>query len=114
MPNQSNPISSCQRWVSTDAIVRRVRDLPDSFVNAICFCMSPALTVGLLTSIDFEKSLMLNKGSCSSSDSTSVHDFSIAPGAPGEHGASFLTDPSSVSTEICAVSAHGRTWSGNE
>lgn len=79
-------------------------DSPDSFVNAICFATSASVTVFRFTAIARSKSLIVNGGSRSSSDPMSVHVFSMAPGAPGEQGVSFVTvlDGSSLSgTSTC-------------
>ena len=63
--------------------------LPNSAVHSSLFLISSAETVGLALLIALMKSLTCSGGSSSLSESTSVHDISIAPLSPGEQGVSF-------------------------
>lgn len=83
---------------------------PLSLVKAICLATSASVTVFLLTSIARTKSLIVNSGSRSCSESTSVQAFSMAPGAPGEQGVNFLTltvGSSGEGTSTCAKRMQG-------
>lgn len=77
---------------------RYAPSLPNSCVHSMFLSRSVLLTVGLDALMAFMKSFTLSGGSSSCSDSTSVHDISIAPASPGEQGVSF----SSPSTVTCA------------
>ena len=104
------PVSSClgsfPTYIPASACSQRLATPPPpnsplSFVNAICFAMSAWLTVGRFTWIERSKSTRVRSGSRSSSELTSVHDFSTAPAAPGEQGVRRVAGPSGVVMVIC-------------
>ncbi len=63
--------------------------LPNSAVHSSLLRRSSIETVGRAVLTALTKSLSVNEGSSSLSDSTSVHVISMASGSPGEQGVSF-------------------------